>query len=125
MSAPVTSTKHADYLARSLSFVANRTGMTVAKCEQITDKAAATLRALAAERDGLGQTMAAMLESHIQAVRERDAARAEVAALREALEFYARDHKRPNEGPWGHRSTDFGTVALAALVATKPKGTAR
>ena len=35
-------------LAKSLAFVANRTGMTVEKCEQITDDTAATLRALSA-----------------------------------------------------------------------------
>ena len=35
-------------LAKSLAFVANRTGMTVEKCEQVTDDTAATLRALSA-----------------------------------------------------------------------------
>jgi hypothetical protein len=32
-------------MARILSFVANRTGLTVEKCEEVTDKAAAMLRA--------------------------------------------------------------------------------
>lgn len=34
------------HIARSLVFVANRTGMTVEKCEKITDEAAAMLRRL-------------------------------------------------------------------------------
>lgn len=44
---------------------------------------------------------------------ERQAALIEEA--REALRFYAEEHDRPNEGPWGVDSTDFGDVARAAL----------
>ena len=40
---------------------------------------------------------------------------AEIARLRDALEFYAKDHVWPNEGPWGAGSDDFGLVARAAL----------
>ena len=43
-----TSKEAVERLARSLAFVANRTGMTVEKCEQVTDETAATLRALSA-----------------------------------------------------------------------------
>lgn len=43
---------------------------------------------------------------------------AEIAWLREALAFYAKDHKRPNEGPWGVNSRDFGDIARAALKAS-------
>ena len=47
-----------------------------------------------------------------------DARDAEIAWLREALAFYAKDHKRPNEGPWGVNSRDFGDIARAALKAS-------
>lgn len=53
MTDPDTSTEAVERLAGSLAFAANRTGMTVERCERITDQAAATLRALAAERDAL------------------------------------------------------------------------
>ena len=35
-----------------------------------------------------------------------------------ALRFYAGPHDRPNEGPWGADSRDFGEVARAALKGT-------
>ena len=41
-----TSPEAVERLAKSLAFVANRTGMTVEKCEEVTDKAAAMLRAM-------------------------------------------------------------------------------
>lgn len=52
---------------------------------------------------------------------------AEIARLREALEFYSGIHEpglsNPNEGPWGVNSTDFGEVARAALYpAPDPAG---
>ena len=40
---------------------------------------------------------------------------AENARLREALEYYAKAHKWPNDGPWGIDSKDFGDVARKAL----------
>ena len=45
----LTASEAVERLAKSLAFVANRTGLTVEKCEQITDDAAATLRALSAK----------------------------------------------------------------------------
>jgi hypothetical protein len=39
----------------------------------------------------------------------------EIERLRAALEFYAKKHKVPSEGPWGIDSDDFGGVARAAL----------
>lgn len=56
MTAPQDTREAVEFLARSLAFVANRTGMTVEKCERITDNTAAMLRRLldraeAAERD--------------------------------------------------------------------------
>ena len=41
--------------------------------------------------------------------------RDEVERLREALRYYADEHKNPNEGPWGANSDDFGDRARAAL----------
>jgi hypothetical protein len=46
---------------------------------------------------------------------ERDAALARVAVMEEALHFYADFCETPNDGPWGVGSTDFGSVARAAL----------
>ena len=42
---------------------------------------------------------------------------AERDALKEALDFYAKEHQRPNDGPWGVNSTDFGAIARKALEA--------
>lgn len=39
----------------------------------------------------------------------------EVAAMVEALHFYADFYENPNEGPWGVNSDDFGKVARTAL----------
>lgn len=39
----------------------------------------------------------------------------ENARIREALDFYAKDHPWPNDGPWGAGSSDFGKAARAAL----------
>ena len=41
----------------------------------------------------------------------------EVAAMVEALHFYADFYENPNEGPWGVNSEDFGKVARTALKA--------
>jgi hypothetical protein len=35
--------------------------------------------------------------------------------IRAALLYYCKPHDRPNEGPWGINSTDFGKVAAEAL----------
>jgi hypothetical protein len=40
---------------------------------------------------------------------------AENKRLREGLDYYAKDHPFPNDGPWGVNSDDFGNVARAAL----------
>ena len=41
---------------------------------------------------------------------------ARVAELEGALRFYAESHSQnPNDGPWGMSSTDYGTIARAAL----------
>ncbi len=40
---------------------------------------------------------------------------AENERLRTALDYYAKDHPRANEGPWGVDSQNFGRVARAAL----------
>lgn len=45
---------------------------------------------------------------------------AEVERLREALEYYAKNHNVPDEGPWGIGSDDFGNVARAALAQKEP-----
>lgn len=37
--------------------------------------------------------------------------------LREGLDYYAKDHPFPNDGPWGVNSDDFGNVARAALTS--------
>ena len=55
-----------------------------------------------------------------QTLIERNDAQARIATLTEALTFYAEGHsKNPNEGPWGMASTDFGTIARAALTTDK------
>jgi hypothetical protein len=46
---------------------------------------------------------------------ERGVALARVAVMEEALHFYADFCETPNDGPWGVGSTDFGSVARAAL----------
>lgn len=43
----------------------------------------------------------------------------EYLAMREALEFYAKHHANPNDGPWGVQSTDFGDLARKALGETQ------
>ena len=44
----------------------------------------------------------------------------EVGRLREALDYYAKNHyPNVNDGPWGANSTDFGDVARAALGEEK------
>ena len=43
--------------------------------------------------------------------------RAENKRLREGLDYYAKDHPFPSEGPWGVNSDDFGNVARAALTS--------
>tara|TARA_R110000772_G_scaffold38565_4_gene90953 strand:- start:1409 stop:1726 length:318 start_codon:yes stop_codon:yes gene_type:complete len=40
---------------------------------------------------------------------------AENEKLRAALDYYAKVHDWPADGPWGVTSTDFGEVARAAL----------
>ena len=52
----------AERLAKSLAFVPHRRGMSVERCERITDDAAAALRALAAERDALRDEAEFLLE---------------------------------------------------------------
>ena len=46
---------------------------------------------------------------------ERDDLQSDNDRLRVALRFYADGHTDPNDGPWGVKSNDFGTVAIAAL----------
>ena len=70
-------------LAKSLAFVANRTGMTVEKCEEVTDDAAAMLRALSAERDELKQS----LEKAVMACGEQARARGEAEGKLAASEM--------------------------------------
>jgi len=42
------------------------------------------------------------------------------ARMREALDYYAKNHyPNVNDGPWGANSTDFGDVARAALGEEK------
>ena len=36
-------------------------------------------------------------------------------AAEKALEFYAKDHEWPDDGPWGINSNDYGDVARDAL----------
>jgi multidrug efflux pump subunit AcrA (membrane-fusion protein) len=78
-----------DRLAKSLAFVANRTGMTVDKCEQVTDQSAATLRALYARAAELEAEQASRSAMFATAHEELAAAQAALAtaradALREA-----------------------------------------
>ena len=96
-------------LAKSLAFVANRTGLTVEKCEQITDDTAATLRALSATLEA-----AEMSAKHWHA--RAEAAEAEVERLREALEalrFEVLCIKRNRDGTLG-MALDRADAALAA-----------
>lgn len=72
-----TSAEAVERLAKSLAFVANRTGLTVEKCEEITDNAAATLRALLAERDRLREERA-----EVEAARREGAAAEREACAR-------------------------------------------
>ena len=39
----------------------------------------------------------------------------EIERLQKALQFYAKNHENPNDGPWGVSSTDFGNVARKTL----------
>lgn len=48
--------------------------------------------------------------------------RAREARLREALNYYAKNHyPNVNDGPWGANSVDFGNVARAALAKQEEK----
>ncbi len=48
---------------------------------------------------------------------ELECLQAREARLREALNYYAKNHyPNVNDGPWGANSVDFGNVARAALA---------
>lgn len=47
------------------------------------------------------------LDFELKAVKEEN------ERLRERLDYYAKDHPFPNDGPWGVNSNDFGDVARA------------
>ena len=91
----LTAPEAVERLAKSLAFVANRTGLTVEKCEQITDDSAATLRALSyAHATALVQEQVANAKA-MQHLRRAEAAEAKlneaVGVLErvEAFEFCA------------------------------------
>ena len=65
----------------------------------------------AAKIAGIGNAFAQVdnLEAALTTAEQR------IATLEKALEFYAKQHRNPNEGPWGINSSDFGNVARAAL----------
>lgn len=50
------------------------------------------------------------------------AAEAQLAKAKEALRFYADPHERPNEGPWGALSDDWGKRAAETLAALQQAG---
>ena len=83
---PDTSPEAVERLAKSLAFVANRTGMTVEKCEQVADDAAATLRALSAALEKESAEKARMNWERPLLSQLTDAE----AALEEALEVMQR-----------------------------------
>ena len=94
-----TTTEAVERLAKSLAFVANRTGLTVEKCEEIADEAAAPIRALAAELATAKELIAILEADQARA----EAAEAEVERLRDALSEIATD-----EHP-------LGWIAITAL----------
>lgn len=61
------------------------------------------------EDEGFESLSAAALRNALIASIERE------TALREALEYYAKTHSWPNDGPWGVDSRDYGEVARQAL----------
>lgn len=63
-------------------------------------------------RIGLYDAVGARAE---KAEAKRDALQAEVARLRFHLNYYAKEHTDPNDGPWGAHSDDFGKTARKAL----------
>lgn len=119
-------------LARSLAFVANRTGMTVEKCEEITDDAAATLRAISdrlaeveAERDRQYDENVNRIAQQAAAEARAEAAEAELAVARAALTYTVRAdnlreayHALPNErAPIGGKRSRKGHARDAWLRA--------
>ena len=84
----LTAPEAVERLAKSLAFVANRTGMTVEKCEQVADQAAATLRALSAQLLDVSKRESAMVlryDAKLEAAEaERDVIKAELASVVEA-----------------------------------------
>lgn len=52
----------------------------------------------------------------LRLMQERHELERQLKVAREALVYYASDHARPDEGPWGVNSNDFGDLARAALA---------
>jgi hypothetical protein len=131
-------------LARQLAFVANRTGMTISKCEAVTDESAAALRALlaraeAAEAEVARKTHTCPLgedcDLTVAWMARAAEAKAEAAALRakldeavKALETVAyMGYDAPatfagSEGEWSLRRASLMQTAARATLARITEG---
>ena len=79
------------------------------------EPAEARVRELETERD----TWKALAEN---GARQLPVYVTQLAKAKEALRFYADPHERPNEGPWGALSDDWGKRAAETLAALQQAG---
>ena len=79
------------------------------------EPAEARVRELETERD----TWKALAEN---GARQLPVYVTQLAKAKEALRFYADPHERPNEGPWGALSDDWGKRAAETLAALQQEG---
>jgi hypothetical protein len=117
-------------LAKSLAFVANRTGMTVEKCEIITDCAADTLRALSARLAALEAAKwdvqhTDTMNSIVQIGMARDQAEARAKAL-EAQLAQAVDATRtdtiPSQDALIRAALEVASRRIYVLVSNEGRG---
>jgi hypothetical protein len=82
----------------------------------LTTEAADAIERLTRERDEARLALTWEQRHAMDMVAE---AKARITKLEAALKYYTGDYEpglsRPNEGPWGASSDDYGTIARAAL----------
>ena len=74
--------------------------------DDTAERAAAHIAALDARIEAAAQTIATLRKENAKAV--------------EGLEFYAKWHEQPSDGPWGADSRDFGDVARKTIKELRP-----